>query len=121
MLLQINEKINSLCGPSYLYFVFSITSLALVAIIDFFSKNKYFSDKKSSFKYYISRLIFICIFTFILNWLCSKGYINFSWFLLYFPYIFLLVVVIGVIFTINNMIKNNEIMSYINKLDKKLV
>ena len=43
------------------------------------------------------KLIFIFVWTFLLNLLCSKGYKNLSWFLVLLPYVIVLLIVIGVL------------------------
>ena len=98
---EIQNQINALCGPSYIYFIFSFF-VFVVSLINSIVKGKI--NIISS----ILRLITIYVITFILNWLCKKGYTNFSWFLLCWMFIFMIIVLIGTFVTINNVLKNND-------------
>jgi len=75
------EEFNKLCSPAKFYFVIALISI----FIALFSKV------------YVSvilvKVIFAFIYTYILNLLCKKGYKNFSWFLVLFPYIVMLLFV----------------------------
>ena len=41
-------------------------------------------------------LLFAFLWTYILGWLCEKGYQYLSWFVVFFPYIILLIALMGV-------------------------
>ena len=105
MLQMIQTQINKLCGPAYLYFILSVTSLFFIILIDIFNKKKIYINRKSALIDIASRIVSMIVITYCLNWLCSRGYVNFSWFLLYFPFIFILILLIGFYFTINNKLK----------------
>ena len=98
---EIQNQINSLCGPSYIYFIFSffIFTLALINNI---------VNGKFNIISTILRLFNIYIITFILNWLCKQGYTNFSWFLLCWMFIFMIILVVGLFITLNNALKNTD-------------
>ena len=54
------------------------------------------------------------------NWLCKKGYTNFSWFLLCWMFIFTLILLIGLFITINNALKNSDFVNLIKaEINKK--
>lgn len=69
---------NNLCTPAKIYFVIAIFS----AILMLFSKG--------SISVIIVNLLFALLWTYILSWLCKKGYKGLSWFLVLVPYIALL-------------------------------
>ena len=94
MLSELNHSITNLCSPSYYYLLFSVISLIIILVGDLFSTDKLFNA--TPFSFYFFRLFFIVLMTYILNWFCSKGYINLSWFLLVFPYIFTVLVLLFV-------------------------
>ena len=66
-----------LCSPAFIYFVIAIKKTGLVAS-------------------FVS-LLFVLIWTWFLNFLCKKGYKGISWFLLFLPFLsVLLVMTMGV-------------------------
>jgi hypothetical protein len=101
MFKELEIQINNLCGPSYIYFIFS-SFILISSLIN--------NIVKGNFNLFslILRLLNIYIVTYILNWLCKKGYTNFSWFLLYWMFIFMIIIFISVFITINNALKNND-------------
>ena len=64
-----------LCTPAKIYFALSLLSCATALLYGTRAMLVLF------------KLIFAFIWTIILGWLCSKGYVNVSWFLLLLPYI----------------------------------
>ena len=74
MLSELNHSITNLCSPSYYYLLISIVSLIIILVGDLFSTDKLFNT--TPFSFYFFRLLFIVSMTYILNWFCSKGYIN---------------------------------------------
>jgi hypothetical protein len=76
---------EKLCTPAKLYFAIAIISI----IIGLFSGFHFFIV--------LGKLIFTFIYTFILNWLCSKGLKSLSWFLVLLPYVILFLVIIGIL------------------------
>jgi hypothetical protein len=80
-----NKKLFSkLCTPAQIYF-----AIAIIAIIIGLFKN-------ISFGILILKLIFAFIWTFILGWLCKKGWSGLSWFLVVLPYIVILLAVLKI-------------------------
>ena len=75
------KDFKKLCTPARIYF-------AIAVIGSIFALFKGFGIVAIFFK-----LLFACIWTFILNWLCKKGYSNLSWFLVVLPYIIILLAV----------------------------
>jgi len=78
-----NKEFSNLCTPAKIYFVIAIIACILalisgVGVVAVFMK-----------------LIFAFIWTFILSWLCKKGYESISWFLVLLPYIIIILVIIG--------------------------
>lgn len=92
---------SKLCTPAKLY-VF----LAVIAII--FALIRGVSGMKIFYK-----IVFTFIWAFILGWLCDKGYKSVSWFLVLFPYVVGLLVLlffIGVVTSTSN--KQNKHMTH---------
>jgi predicted PurR-regulated permease PerM len=68
------DSFTDLCTPAQVYVI--LTALSLIAMI--FAKQ---------YGPAVVKLIFAFIFTFVLNWLCSKGYSSLSWFIVLVPFI----------------------------------
>jgi hypothetical protein len=70
-----NEAFRKLCTPAKIYF-------AIAVIASIFALFNRVGIMVVAFK-----LLFAFIWTFILGWLCKKGYKSLSWFLVLLPYI----------------------------------
>jgi hypothetical protein len=78
-----NKEFSKLCTPAKIYFVLAVIAcifalfngLGVVAVI--------------------VKLFFAFVWTFVLSWLCEKGYKNLSWFLVLLPYVMILLVLVG--------------------------
>jgi hypothetical protein len=79
-----NTDFNKLCTPAKIYFAFSVLS----CIIMLFNRVNIVAI--------FSKLIFAFLWTFVLGWLCSKGYKSISWFLVLLPFIMMLLVSFGI-------------------------
>lgn len=74
---------TSLCAPALIYLVFSVLAI-LYMIYDHYNAGSV-----------IIKLLFIILWTWILNLLCEKGFEAISWFLVLLPFIiFILFIVI---------------------------
>ena len=88
--------INNVCTPAKLYF---IISLILLVISFYYDVTRNEKDKiclgklscklESKTIFYVLNILFILLWAFILNLLCSFGWSKLSWFLFLFPYIIL--------------------------------
>ena len=76
---------STLCAPAKLYIVLGF----LTFFIGIFNGI--------SIVILLINLLFAFIWTYILGWLCKKGYKYISWFIVLFPYILLVIVITGVI------------------------
>jgi hypothetical protein len=70
----------NLCSPAFIYFV-----IAIIGII--------MAIKRTGFISGIVSLLFVLIWTWFLNYLCKKGYKGISWFLLFLPFLSVLLVI----------------------------
>lgn len=78
---------NKLCLPAQVYIVIAI----LVCVVALFSK--------APVGPVIFKLVFALIWTWILNWICKKGFVWLSWLLVLIPYIIVLLVVFKIVKT----------------------
>ena len=84
-------KFPQLCTPAMVYFGIAMLSL----VIALFKKFEIFSILIKAF--------FICLWTYILNFLCLKGYTTISWILVILPFVMML----GVVAVFFEMLKKN--------------
>ena len=94
MVKSINLK--SLCKPAMVYFVISIVSVILMLLQNMsgngqYKVGSYSCDCGNVGLLFLGKLMYIFFWTWILNFICNKGYKNISWFLVLFPFILLFV------------------------------
>lgn len=95
------KSLKELCGPALVYFLISIFSVLLILFQnlgnnDCYSIGSFTCDVSSTALVFISKIIYILFWTWILNLICKDGHSYISWLLILLPYI-LLFVVIGVV------------------------
>lgn len=73
-----SKDFEKLCTPAKLYFALAILSILLGLFSGF------------NIVAILGKLFFAVIYTFILGWLCSKGWKSLSWFLVLLPYVLIL-------------------------------
>jgi len=78
------KEFSKFCTPAKLYFLIAV----IAAVIALFNRITLLAV--------FLKLVFALIWTYILAWLCKKGYESLSWFLVLLPYIIILLAVIGV-------------------------
>jgi hypothetical protein len=78
-----SKEFEKLCTPAKLYFALAILSILLGLFSGF------------NFMAVLGKLIFAVIYTFILGWLCSKGWKSLAWFLVLLPYVLILLAMFG--------------------------
>lgn len=78
------KDFSKLCTPAKLYF-----AIAVIATIIGLLNGVHMM-------YALWKLIFAFIWTFILGWLCDKGYSSISWLLVLLPYIFIVLFMLNI-------------------------
>ena len=76
-----NFEFSKYCTPAQLYLI-----LGAIGIVMGFFKN-------FSMKTLLTKALFLVIWAWVLNWLCSKGFKAISWLLVLLPYILVLFMV----------------------------
>ena len=69
------KDFSKLCTPAKIYFAIAVLA-TIYALFNGFP-----------LMYAFWKLVFAFIWTFVLGWLCSKGFTSISWFLVLLPYI----------------------------------
>jgi len=73
---------KNLCTPAKIYFAIAVIS-SIIALIN-----------GVGFGSVLIKLIFAFFWTYVLGWLCNKGYKSISWFLVLFPFILILLAIL---------------------------
>jgi hypothetical protein len=79
-----HKDFSKLCTPAKIYFALAV----LGSILALFSGVKIVAV--------FVKLVFALIWTYILGWLCKKGFKTLSWFLVLLPYIFIALAMFGI-------------------------
>jgi hypothetical protein len=78
-----NTDFSKLCTPAKIYFAIAV----IASVVALFSGVKVMAV--------VFKLFFAFIWTFLLGWLCQKGFRALSWFLVLLPYIFIALAMFG--------------------------
>lgn len=99
-----NSSFSNICTPATIYLVLGILSVLGTMFVDF------------SIISVLMKTVFVLIWTWFLNFLCSKGYGGISWFLVLLPFIMIIVIIILGIEVLKKAGKNEKF--YVVKPDK---
>ena len=107
------NKVQSLCTPAFIFFIISIISLFVMLFDNLENTNSYCFGNVSckvanTSTIFIVEILFLVFWTWVLNFICSRGYANFAWFILLFPYILLFALLLFGAAEIRNTNKMNE-------------
>lgn len=78
-----NTDFSKLCTPAKIYFAIAV----IASVVALFSGVRVMAV--------VFKLLFAFIWTFLLGWLCQKGFRALSWFLVLLPYIFIALAMFG--------------------------
>ena len=93
------DKIKKLCSPAFIYFIVSMISILIIFLQNLghsstiYSVGSYSSRVQNTTIIFIGKILYVLIWTWLLNKFCKSGYSNISWFLVLFPYILFLVII----------------------------
>ena len=79
-----DKNFSKLCTPAKIYFGIAVISIIIAR----------FSGVSLMLAF--SKLFFAFIWTFVLGWLCDKGYSSISWFLVLLPYVVIALAMFGI-------------------------
>jgi len=89
-------KLSQLCTPSYVYFI--ISALAIVIVIQNmgnsgkYTLGMYSCRVPSCIAVFIIKIIYILLWTWVLNLMCKDGHSEIAWFLVLLPFIMIFVI-----------------------------
>jgi hypothetical protein len=78
------REFSKLCTPAKIYFAIAV----IAAIVSLFSGAPIIMA--------FMNLVFAFIWTYVLGWLCDKGYTSISWFLVLLPYIIMFLAMLNI-------------------------
>ena len=78
------KDFSKLCTPAKIYFAIAV----IAAIVGLFSGV--------SVMMVFMKLVFAFIWTYVLGWLCKKGFTSISWFLVLLPYILIFLAMLNI-------------------------
>ena len=90
------SSILSICAPAMVYLILSVIGLIIASAIQF------------SVISILLKVIFIALWTFLLNFLCANGLTIVSWILVLLPIIFMVASIFMVINFMSNASKNRQ-------------
>jgi uncharacterized membrane protein len=94
--LKFGGSILSICAPAMVYLILAIIGLLAGAAVNF------------SLSSMILNLVFIALWVFLLNFLCSSGYTVISWILVVLPLIFMIVLIFIAFSFVKSLPKNKK-------------
>jgi hypothetical protein len=80
-----NKDFSKLCTPAKIYFAIAVVA-SVIALLNGIGLIAV-----------ATKVIFAFIWTYILAWLCDKGYKKLSWFLVLLPYVLILLIFLGLV------------------------
>jgi hypothetical protein len=113
--MDVVNKVRSLCTPAFVFFVISIISVLVMMFENIQNTNTYCfgnvsCDVANTSMIFIVKILTIIAWTWLLDVLCGRGYEKLAWFILLFPYILFLIVVLFIaseIRKVNNISKDS--------------
>lgn len=113
MIDSVISKIQSLCTPAFIFFILSVVSIFIMLFDNIENTHHYCFGNVScnvanTSTIFIVEILFLVLWTWFLNAICSRGYVNVAWFILLFPYILLFAVLLFGAAEIRNTNKINE-------------
>lgn len=96
----------SLCTPALIYLVISVSAILIMGLQSLMSSDitpycvgMYKCNPGSVLTIFFMKLIYVAVWTWILQLICSKGYSAVSWFLLLFPIIIMFILIAMIFLT----------------------
>ncbi len=90
--------LKNLCTPAYLYLVISLVSIFVIALQNFGNNNVYClgylsCNNPNKTTIFLVKIIYVLVWTWILNILCSYGMETVSWVLVLLPFVLMFLMI----------------------------
>lgn len=95
---SVSMSLSKLCTPAMVYFVISMIAVLLMLLQNMNGSGSYTFGNYSRpvgnvAIVFLGKVIYILFWTFILNFLCKKGFTPVSWFLVLLPFLLFFVII----------------------------
>lgn len=103
---DLKNKIQRLCVPAQLYLAISFLSIFILLFRNLGDTSVYrcgmyqVKTPINCLVFYILKIVYVLLWTYVLQYLCSKGYSNVSWFLVLMPFILMFMLIALLMFAI---------------------
>jgi hypothetical protein len=95
--------IRNLCGPAQFYLFISMVAIAIMLVQNYYNVNVYclgnYSCNVSTPIIFAVKIVYVLFWTWILNLVCDSGATYLAWFLVLFPYLLLMVLLLSLMIT----------------------
>ena len=90
--------LRNLCTPAYVYLVISAITIFVIALQNFGNNNVYClgsfeCQTQNSTTIFIMKILYVLLWTWFLNYLCSSGLEMVSWILVLIPYVLMFLLI----------------------------
>jgi len=97
------EVVNRLCKPAYVYLVISVIAMVILMFQNMGNTGQYcvgtFScNVPHNGMVFLGKAFYIAFWTWVLNFICRKGYKNLAWLLVILPFVGFFMAIIGLVF-----------------------
>ena len=87
------NQFRALCTPAQIYFVLSVLSILALLMQNLDNSRRYCVGSYSAdvphhnMLFFVVKVVYVLVWTYLLQLLCKHGYKNVSWFLVLLPFI----------------------------------
>ena len=103
---KLRRTVKGLCVPAQLYLAISFFSIFILLFRNLGDTSVYrcgMYEVKTPINclvFYILKVVYVILWTYLLQYLCSKGYSNVSWFLVLMPFILMFMLIALLMFAL---------------------
>ena len=87
------KNFRALCTPAQIYFAISVVSILALLMQNLGDSKRYCIGKYSAkvphhnMLFFVVKVVYVLVWTYLLQLLCNHGYKNVSWFILLLPFL----------------------------------
>jgi hypothetical protein len=101
--MELLDTINKLCKPAYVYLVISVIGMIVLILQNMGNNGKYCvgtfnCNVPHNGLVFLGQGLYIALWTWVLHYICRKGYKNLSWVLVLLPFLGFFMTILGLVF-----------------------